>query len=94
MKKLVLGLSASLFSIFLSFENNVFACTDFRLTAKDGTVMITRSLEFAQDLKYDDLTLRGIDLAKVDFSASAVRLKMPISGPHPVQDMTAEFSKA
>ncbi len=51
MKKLVLGLSASLFSIFLSFENNVYACTDFRLTAKDGTVIVTRSLEFAQDLK-------------------------------------------
>lgn len=26
-----------------------FACTDFRLTAKDGTVLITRSMEFAQE---------------------------------------------
>jgi choloylglycine hydrolase len=28
-----------------------FACTDFRLTAKDGTVLITRSMEFGLDLK-------------------------------------------
>lgn len=27
------------------------ACTDFKLTAKDGTVLITRSMEFALDLK-------------------------------------------
>lgn len=27
------------------------ACTDFRITAQDGTVVITRSLEFALDLK-------------------------------------------
>src|SRR5579872_71431 len=31
--------------------HSAFACTDFRLTAKDGTVLITRSLEFALDLK-------------------------------------------
>lgn len=36
----------------LSFVcNPCFACTDFRLTAKDGTVLITRSMEFAEDLK-------------------------------------------
>lgn len=27
------------------------ACTDFRITANDGTVLITRTLEFAMDLK-------------------------------------------
>lgn len=27
------------------------ACTDFRLTAKDGTFLVTRSMEFAQDLQ-------------------------------------------
>lgn len=30
---------------------SVFACTDFRLTASDGTVLITRSLEFGLDLQ-------------------------------------------
>lgn len=29
------------------------ACTAFRLTAKDGTIIATRSMEFAVDLKYD-----------------------------------------
>lgn len=33
------------------FFHAAFACTDFRLTAKDGTVLISRSLEFAVDLK-------------------------------------------
>lgn len=37
---------AALFSINCSF-----ACTDFRLTAKDGTVLVTRSMEYALDLK-------------------------------------------
>src|SRR5687767_5573438 len=27
------------------------ACTDFRLTAQDGTILIARSMEFALDLK-------------------------------------------
>jgi len=27
------------------------ACTDFRLTAKDGTILVTRSMEFATDLQ-------------------------------------------
>lgn len=31
--------------------HSALACTDFRLTGKDGTVLITRSLEFAMDLK-------------------------------------------
>lgn len=35
----------------LALIHSALACTDFRLTAKDGTVLITRSLEFAMDLK-------------------------------------------
>ncbi len=33
-----------------------FACTDFRLTAKDGTIVIARSLEFGLDLNSDLMT--------------------------------------
>lgn len=45
--------SAMLFSCLLaaSLTLNCLACTDFRLTAKDGTVLITRSMEFGSDLK-------------------------------------------
>lgn len=35
----------------LGITHVALACTDFRVTAKDGTVLITRSLEFALDLK-------------------------------------------
>lgn len=35
----------------LTILANSFACTDFRLSAKDGTVLVTRSMEFAVDLK-------------------------------------------
>jgi len=35
----------------LGLARSTSACTDFRLTAKDGTVLITRSMEFALDLK-------------------------------------------
>jgi choloylglycine hydrolase len=35
----------------LNVFHSASACTDFRLTAKDGTVMITRSMEFALDMK-------------------------------------------
>lgn len=31
--------------------HSALACTDFRITADDGTVLITRTLEFVQDLK-------------------------------------------
>lgn len=34
----------------LSLLTSTFACTDFRLKAQDGTVVITRSMEFAADL--------------------------------------------
>ena len=38
--------------LFLSlFMSPSFACTDFKLTSKDGTVVIARSLEFGQDLQ-------------------------------------------
>ncbi|MBA2654049.1 MAG: linear amide C-N hydrolase [Gammaproteobacteria bacterium] len=33
------------------FHSAAYACTDFRLTAKDKTIIITRSMEFALDLK-------------------------------------------
>lgn len=35
--------------LLLNFQTN--ACTDFKLTAKDGTLLITRSMEFGQDLQ-------------------------------------------
>lgn len=42
----------TLFLISLcSITTTALACTDFRITAKDGTVMITRSLEFGTDLQ-------------------------------------------
>jgi choloylglycine hydrolase len=37
-------------AFFLS-TTSIQACTDFKLTAADGTYLITRSMEFAQDLK-------------------------------------------
>jgi len=33
--------------------SDAFSCTIFRMTAKDGSIMITRSMEFGADLKYD-----------------------------------------
>ena len=38
-------------SAFFLFTLPAQACTDFKLTAKDGTVIITRSMEFGQDLQ-------------------------------------------
>lgn len=40
-----------LLAFFITFNPIVYACTDFRLTAKDGSILITRSMEFALDLK-------------------------------------------
>lgn len=37
--------------IFLFFTLPTEACTDFKLTAKDGTILITRSMEFGQELQ-------------------------------------------
>lgn len=42
----VVAVSALLFGM-----SPVQACTDFKLQAKDGTLLITRSMEFGQDLK-------------------------------------------
>lgn len=36
--------------ILLAFSYNTQACTDFKLTAKDNTVLVTRTLEFAMPL--------------------------------------------
>ena len=35
----------------LAFFNHALACTSFRLNAQDGSILITRSMEFALDLK-------------------------------------------
>lgn len=58
-KRLMIAVSAScLFS--LSAE----ACTDFKLTAKDGTILITRSMEFGADLQSNLRTSpRGTEVA-------------------------------
>ncbi len=47
MNKLGIGLFSGLM-LMMAFQAN--ACTDIRLVAKDGTVMVTRSMEFAADL--------------------------------------------
>ncbi|EHL29287.1 linear amide C-N hydrolase [Legionella drancourtii] len=50
MKKYCLGLFAvASMQLFTSLPGH--ACTDFRLKAQDGTLLITRSMEFGQDLK-------------------------------------------
>lgn len=51
MKRLWISIVSMLIS--LGCIQTAFSCTDFRLTAKDGSVLITRSLEFALDLKSD-----------------------------------------
>jgi len=50
MKKTFFALTAAL-SLSALVTINAHACTDFRLTAKDGTILVTRTLEFAMDLK-------------------------------------------
>lgn len=40
---------------------------------------------------YNNLSLRKIELAKVDFSENAARLKMSITSPMYIQDMTPQF---
>src|SRR5438046_7273938 len=44
---------ASIFSLALlsGLATSADACTDFRLTASDGTVVVARSMEFAIDLQ-------------------------------------------
>lgn len=46
MKKLYISIL-----LLLGWMSAGWACTDFKVTAKDGTVMITRSMEFALDMK-------------------------------------------
>lgn len=51
MKKITLFTCiASIIISFNTFTDSL-ACTDFRIKAKDGTVLITRSMEFALDLQ-------------------------------------------
>ena len=38
-------------TILLAISNTTFACTDFRVIAKDNTVLITRSMEYSVDMK-------------------------------------------
>ena len=50
MTKLAFKLSLTTMAIALGISGAASACTDFKVTAQDGTVLITRSLEFAQDM--------------------------------------------
>src|SRR5947207_637081 len=50
MKKITASLMACVF-LASSYTLTTNACTEFRLTAKDGTVLITRSMEFGMDFK-------------------------------------------
>jgi choloylglycine hydrolase len=49
MKKVILPVAVAFFVFLINFSS-ANACTDFRLIATDGTVIIARSMEFAQDL--------------------------------------------
>lgn len=50
MKKHVMSIIAAMITTSLVSITPVNACTDFKLTAKDGTLLITRSMEFGVDL--------------------------------------------
>lgn len=43
--------TALIITNLLALLSTTYACTDFRVTAKDGTILIARSMEFATDLK-------------------------------------------
>lgn len=43
--------SLTLLSAALLFPYHANACTDFKITAKDGSLLITRSMEFGMDMK-------------------------------------------
>lgn len=49
--RIINSVSLILLSFSLSLSTAILACTDIRMTAKDGTVLITRTLEFGTDLK-------------------------------------------
>lgn len=50
MKPFFIPILAAASTCFI-LANPAKACTDFKLTAKDGTLLITRSMEFGQDLQ-------------------------------------------
>ncbi len=50
MKKVGIGLILAGIAATFGFSESILACTDFSLTAKDGTILITRSMEFGMDL--------------------------------------------
>ena len=54
------------FTATLFLTTSALACTDFRMTASDGTVVIARSMEFAVDLKSNLMTSsRGRTISNV-----------------------------
>lgn len=74
MKKWVIAWSTFVtFSSFVSIPVN--ACTDFRIAAKDGTILVTRSMEFAQDMNSN---LRN-GLRGKQFAASTINGKPGLS---------------
>lgn len=50
MKRFMLNIIATAISTSLFIAPQAHACTDFKLTAKDGTLLITRSMEFGTDV--------------------------------------------
>lgn len=50
MKKFSIGFAGILTALLMT-TNSAQACTDFRLTAKDGTIVISRSMEFSVDMQ-------------------------------------------
>lgn len=55
MKKLITNIAISS-AFFLGSMSLALACTDFRVVAKDGTVVIARSMEFSMDMKSNIMT--------------------------------------
>lgn len=56
----------SMFSLLSLFSNALLACTDFRILAKDNTLIIARSLEFSDNLNSNLKTvLRGSSFTSV-----------------------------
>ncbi len=51
MKLSIRLITAVLLGSLLAIASNAYSCTDFKLTAKDGAVLITRSMEFGVDMK-------------------------------------------
>lgn len=74
MKKIGICLFATLL-LCIGFISSIFACTDFRIMAKDGTVVIGRSMEFALDLKSN---LRSASRGRV-FNEAAMNNKQGLT---------------